>query len=94
MTTLPETIIQEALSLSVEGIISSKEFLHLGSRSAVSQAFSHLAKIGKLQRVTPTPLRCLAGSANMRLLLKSSSKHCPGSGKHPEKLVTIRSSLS
>jgi hypothetical protein len=32
-------------------VLSPKEFLHLGSRSAVDQAFSRLAKAGKLLRV-------------------------------------------
>lgn len=32
-------------------MLSPKEFLHLGSRSAVDQAFSRLAKVGKLLRV-------------------------------------------
>lgn len=32
-------------------MLSPKEFLHLGSRSAVDQAFSRLAKTGKLLRV-------------------------------------------
>lgn len=51
MNTLPETILQEALSLPEGGVLSPKEFLHLGSRSAVDQAFSRLAKMGKLLRV-------------------------------------------
>lgn len=52
MNTLPETILQEALSLPEGGVLSPKEFLHLGSRSAVDQAFSRLARMGKLLRVT------------------------------------------
>lgn len=51
MNTLPETILQEALSLPEGGVLSPKEFLHLGSRSAVDQAFSRLARMGKLLRV-------------------------------------------
>lgn len=51
MKTLPETILQQARSLSEGGVLSPKEFLHLGSRSAVDQAFSRLAKVGKLLRV-------------------------------------------
>lgn len=51
MSTLPETILRQAQSLPEGGVLSPKEFLHLGSRSAVDQAFSRLAKAGKLLRV-------------------------------------------
>ena len=51
MNTLPETILQQARSLPEGGLLSPKEFLHLGSRSAVDQAFSRLAQAGKLLRV-------------------------------------------
>lgn len=51
MNTLPETILQQARSLQEGGILSPREFLHLGSRSAVDQAFSRLAKAGRLLRV-------------------------------------------
>ncbi len=51
MTTLPETILQQALSLPEGGVLSPKEFLHLGSRAAVDQAFSRLTKADKLLRV-------------------------------------------
>lgn len=51
MNTLPKIILQHAHSLPEGGVLSPKEFLHLGSRSAVDQAFSRLAKIGKLLRV-------------------------------------------
>lgn len=51
MNTLPETILQQARALPEGGVLSPKEFLHLGSRSAVDQAFSRLAKAGKLLRV-------------------------------------------
>ena len=51
MNTLPETILQQARSLPEGGVLSPKEFLHLGSRSAVDQAFSRLAKAGTLLRV-------------------------------------------
>ncbi|MEK6295171.1 MAG: hypothetical protein V4793_28045, partial [Paraburkholderia tropica] len=33
MNTLPETILQQARSLPEGGVLSPKEFLHLGSRS-------------------------------------------------------------
>jgi hypothetical protein len=51
MNTLPETILRQAQSLPEGGVLSPKEFLHLGSRAAVDQAFSRLAKAGKLLRV-------------------------------------------
>lgn len=51
MNTLPETILMHALALPEGGVVSPKEFLHLGSRAAVDQAFSRLAKEEKLLRV-------------------------------------------
>ncbi|MDZ7784620.1 MAG: DUF6088 family protein [Halioglobus sp.] len=51
MMTLPENILQRAQSLAEGGVLSPKEFLHQGSRAAVDQAFSRLAKEGKLLRV-------------------------------------------
>lgn len=51
MSTLTEAILQQARSLPEGSVLSPKEFLHLGSRSAVDQAFSRLARADKLQRV-------------------------------------------
>jgi len=51
MNTLPETILQQARALPEGGVLSPRTFLHLGSRAAVDQAFSRLAKAGKLLRV-------------------------------------------
>lgn len=51
MKTLPMTILSHALSLPEGGILSPKEFLHLGSRAAIDQAFSRLTLAGKLLRV-------------------------------------------
>jgi hypothetical protein len=51
MNTLPETILLHAQSLPEGGVLSPKEFLHMGSRVAVDQAFSRLSKAGKLMRV-------------------------------------------
>lgn len=48
---LPEQIVQQAKSLPEGGVLSPKEFLHLGSRAAVDQAFSRLVKTGSLLRV-------------------------------------------
>jgi hypothetical protein len=50
MMTLPETILQHAHTLPEGGVLSPKEFLHLGSRAAVDQAFSRLTREGKLIR--------------------------------------------
>ena len=49
--TLPESIVHHARSLPEGGVLSPKEFLHLGSRAAVDQAFSRLSKEGTLLRV-------------------------------------------
>lgn len=51
MNTLPESILLQAQSLPEGGVLSPKEFLHLGSRAAVDQALSRLTKEGKLMRV-------------------------------------------
>ena len=51
MKSLPETILLHARSLPEGGLLSLKEFLHLGSRAAVDQALSRLAKASKLLRV-------------------------------------------
>jgi hypothetical protein len=51
MTTLPESILLHARSLCEGAVVSPKEFLHLGSRAAVDQALSRLARDGKLLRV-------------------------------------------
>ena len=51
VNTLPETILLHAKSLSEGGILSPKEFLHLGSRAAIDQALSRMTKKGKLLRV-------------------------------------------
>ena len=51
MTTLPESILLHAQSLPEGGVLSPKEFLHLGSRAAVDQALCRLAHQGKLLRV-------------------------------------------
>jgi hypothetical protein len=48
---LPEAILQHSRSLPEGGVLSPKEFLHLGSRYAIDQALSRLVKAGKLLRV-------------------------------------------
>jgi hypothetical protein len=50
MSTLPASILAHAQSLPEGGVLSPKEFLHLGSRAAVDQALSRLTKEGKLLR--------------------------------------------
>lgn len=49
---LPGRIVQHAMKLPEGGVLSPREFLHLGSRAAVDQAFSRLVKAGRLLRVT------------------------------------------
>jgi hypothetical protein len=44
MVTLPEFILLHAKSLPEGGVLSPKEFLHMGSRDAVDQALSRLTK--------------------------------------------------
>lgn len=51
MTTLPQAILQHARSLPEGGVLSPKEFLHLGSRAAIDQALCRLTKEGTLMRV-------------------------------------------
>lgn len=52
MKTLPESILDHSRRLPEGGLLSAKEFLHLGSRAAVDQALSRLAKAGRLIRAT------------------------------------------
>ena len=51
MITLPQSILSHAQSLPEGGVVSPKEFLHLGSRAAVDQALSRLTREGKLLRI-------------------------------------------
>lgn len=51
MSALPASILSHAQSLPEGGVLSPKEFLHLGSRAAIDQAFCRLAREGKLLRV-------------------------------------------
>ena len=51
MASLPESILLHAQSLPEGGVLSPKEFLHLGTRAAVDQALSRLTKEGRLLRV-------------------------------------------
>jgi hypothetical protein len=68
MDTLPESILRHAQSLAEGGVLSPKEFLHLGSRAAVDQAFSRLVKVGRLLRVARgTYVAPIAGRSGMRV---------------------------
>ena len=51
MSTLPTSILLHAQPLPEGGVLSPKESLHLGSRTAVDQALSRLTREGKLLRV-------------------------------------------
>jgi hypothetical protein len=51
MSQLTEAILSAAQALPEGGLISPREFLHLGSRAAVDQALARLAREGKLLRV-------------------------------------------
>ncbi len=51
MSTITESILSTAQALPEGSMLSPKEFLHLGSRAAVDQAFTRLNKEGKLLRV-------------------------------------------
>jgi hypothetical protein len=51
MSQLAHSILSQAQSLPEGGLLSPKEFLHLGSRAAIDQTLSRLAREGKLLRV-------------------------------------------
>lgn len=51
MSQLTQSILSVAQSLPEGGLLSPKEFLHLGSRAAIDQTLSRLTREGKLLRV-------------------------------------------
>lgn len=51
MPSIPRAILERCQLLKEGSVLGPKEFLHLGSRAAVDQAFSRLAKDGRLLRV-------------------------------------------
>ena len=51
MSPLAQHILSQAQSLPEGGLLSPKDFLHLGSRAAVDQTLSRLARDGKLLRL-------------------------------------------
>lgn len=52
MSILNQAILATAHSLPEGGMLSPKEFLHIGSRAAVDQALARLSKSGRLIRVS------------------------------------------
>lgn len=66
MSLLAETILSAATALPEGGIISPKEFLHIGTRAAIDQALSRLAKEGLVLRIGrgeyTTPINSRFGS--------------------------------
>ena len=51
MSQLAHSILSQAQSLPEGGLLSPKEFLHLGSRAAIDQTLSRMAREGRLLRV-------------------------------------------
>ena len=51
MSQLAQSILSAAHSLPEGGLLSPKEFLHLGSRAAVDQTLTRLVREGMLLRV-------------------------------------------
>jgi hypothetical protein len=51
MSQIAQSILTQAQSLPEGGLLSPKEFLHLGSRAAIDQTLSRLAREGKLLRL-------------------------------------------
>lgn len=51
MNHIAEIILPAAQSLPEGGLLSAREFLHVGSRAAVDQTFTRLTREGKLMRV-------------------------------------------
>lgn len=52
MSPLAENILSAARAMPEGGLLSPKEFLHLGSRAAIDKTLSRLAQEGKLLRVS------------------------------------------
>ncbi|MFO7038597.1 DUF6088 family protein [Pseudomonas aeruginosa] len=51
MRSIPQAILERSQSLKEGEVLAPKEFLHLGSRAAVDQAFCRLVKSGQMMRV-------------------------------------------
>jgi hypothetical protein len=51
MTTVQHRIIEQSRRLPTGALLAPRSFLHLGSRAAVDQAFSRMARSGELVRV-------------------------------------------
>jgi hypothetical protein len=52
MNALAEMILEQSASQPEGSVLTAKGFLHLGSRAAVDQALSRLARAGRLLRIT------------------------------------------
>lgn len=96
MNTLPETILEQARSLPEGSVLSPKEFLHLGSRDAVDQTFSHLSKAGKILRVARgayvAPVSSRWDGANTcRQVPRITAPHSPSTER--QALLSARASL-
>ena len=52
MSHLAQSILSAARAMTEGGLLSPKEFLHLGSRAAIDKTLSRLAQEGKLPRVS------------------------------------------
>lgn len=52
MSRIAESILELARSIPEGGLLSPKEFLHLGSRAAVDKTLSRLAQTGQLLRIS------------------------------------------
>ncbi|MFT8233495.1 DUF6088 family protein [Pseudomonas guariconensis] len=80
MKTLPESILEHSRQLPEGQMLTPKEFLHLGSRAAVDQAFSRLAKAGQIIRaarglyVAPTVGR--QGMPSMEKVVSGLASKC------------------
>jgi hypothetical protein len=79
---LPSIILERSRALPEGTILSPKEFLHLGSRAAVDQAFSRLARGGVLSRVARgVYIRAAAGMREAVPALESVVKSMAVKGK-------------
>jgi len=77
MGSIPSAIRERSQLLRNGGVLAPKEFLHLGSRAAVDQAFCRLVKAGHLIRVArgiyalPIPIKSRGRAASAESVAKS-----------------------
>lgn len=80
MSTLRAEILAQMQTLPQGGVLSAKEFLHVGSRAAIDQNLSRLAKEGKLLRVsrglyaTPVSTRFGTHAPSPEMVIENLSK--------------------